>query len=325
MSNDQIVKAIDKASRELLTEPPRGHLGASQIGGRCARQAWYGFRWAYAENATGRMRRLWNRGHEEEDRLIRWLRATGYEVRDYALRLMYHSSSDSYVAIPWDEDEAHDQAWAECDDVSEDKWHIERAKRLDKALPKDQRLVQQWGFTDHEGHYAGSSDGKIRGPHLPEGWGGCEFKTHKDSSFKDLTKKGVLTSKPVHWVQMQVYMGYMGLTWCLYLAVNKDDDSLYAEVVEFRPEIFAAYRDTAAKIIGAQQAPKRLSEDPSWFECKWCAFREICHKGEAPEKNCRSCSFAQPGPDASWTCGAYRMTIPKDFIPKGCDRWQGVR
>lgn len=312
-----IKQKIEAASRELLREPRRTHLGASSIGNRCIRAVWYGFRWAYDVDHIGRMRRLFSRGHEEEDRIIRWLRAAGYEVRDYAEKLWYHPGSDCYLTTRWDFDESE---WIgeEVEDVSDSAAHHAIAKAR-KQGPK------QWGFTDHEGHFAGSNDGKIRGPHLPEGWGGQEFKTHNDKSFKNLQSKGVLSSKPTHWVQMQVYMHYLKLPWCLYVGVNKNDDDLYFEIVTYKPEIALQYVDVAKAVIQARSAPKRLSDDPSWYECKFCDFRAICHHDDAPDRNCRSCQYAEPVADKGWSCGLYRTLIPSDFIPVGCDSWRGVQ
>ena len=309
---DAITKEIDRASRELLREPRRTHLGASSIGNRCVRAVWYGFRWAYDVDHIGRMRRLFNRGHEEEDRIIRWLRAAGYEVRDYAQRLCYNPRVDEYYCEDWDSP-------VTSEDVSDSAAHQAIAKAR-KQGPK------QWGFVDHDGHFSGSSDGKIRGPKLPDdGWGGTEYKTHNDKSFKAVREKGVLSSKPGHWVQMQVYMHYLKLNWCLYVAVNKNDDDIYCEIVTYRPEIAQQYVDVAKRVIDSRQAPRRLSEDASWYECKFCDFREICHKGEAPERNCRSCQYAEPVADKGWRCNAYGTLIPSDFIPKGCDNWQGIQ
>lgn len=305
---------VERATRDALRAEDyrRTHLGASLIGGRCVRAAWYAFRWAYDVDHTGRIRRLFNRGHEEEHRLVRWLRTADIEVRDYAQRLLYCQYNEQYYCVDWDQAE-----WADdLEDVSQDRVHIMRAT-AGGVGPK------QWGFEDHEGHFAGSSDGKIRGDNLPPGWGGAEFKTHSDKSYKEVEKKGVLSSKPVHWVQMQIYLHYLKLDWCLYVAVNKNDDDLYFEIVHYKPEVAAQYVDMARAIIFAQHAPKRITEDPSWFECKFCDFREVCHKGEAPEKNCRSCVYASPVADKGWTCNKYTMLIPTNFIPVGCDAWQG--
>ena len=64
-------------SYEARREPPRGHLGASVIGRPCSRQLWYGFRWAYAEQHSGRLLRLFERGQREEPALSADLRAIG--------------------------------------------------------------------------------------------------------------------------------------------------------------------------------------------------------------------------------------------------------
>lgn len=315
-----IVQAIDAAVVAHRSEPRRTHLGASQIGGKCARQAWYAFRWAYEEQFDGRKLRLFKRGHDEEHNLVAYLRQAGAEVRDYSERLMYHDGSDSYITYDWDYvPPVYGDGYEELDDVSEDPVHIKRATARGQG-PK------QWGFSNHDGHFAGSSDGKLSWEGvLPPGWGGGEFKTHNDKSFKLLVAQGVLKSKPVHWVQMQIYMHYLGLTWCLYLAVNKNDDTYHAEIVEYAPEAAHQYVDTALAIIQAKDAPRKLSNDPSWFECKWCAFAGICHYDQLPEKNCRSCAFAEPVADKGWRCGKFHSLIPKEYIPAGCGQWDPVK
>ena len=324
-----LTQAIDKAvqAREAL-KPKRGHLGASQIGARCLRQSFYAFRWAYQEKHTGRLLRLFSRGHEEEFRFVEYLRLAGAEVRDYHERLMYHDGSDAYLSIDWDArpslsgEEEFDRLWAECDDVSEDRAHIERASARGEG-PK------QWGFEEDFGtggkaYFSGSSDGMVHWPeHCPEGWGGLEFKTHNDKSFKNLTAKGVLSSKPVHYIQMQIYMHYMGLPWCLYLAVNKNDDEIYDEVVHYKREVAEFHIDRARQVVQAVDAPARITEDPSWWGSRFCAFREICHYQDPPQKNCRSCAFAEASPDG-WRCKHWHALLPPDFIPQGCDNWSPI-
>jgi hypothetical protein len=58
----------------------RTHLGASVIGKECARHIWYGFRWAHKPRFSGRMLRLFNRGHLEEARFIAALLSIGCQV-----------------------------------------------------------------------------------------------------------------------------------------------------------------------------------------------------------------------------------------------------
>lgn len=65
------------------SEGPRWHLGASVIGKPCPRQLWYSFRWVKDVKFTGRMYRLFNRGHKEEFRFVEWLRGMGHEVWEF--------------------------------------------------------------------------------------------------------------------------------------------------------------------------------------------------------------------------------------------------
>lgn len=69
---------------ELIAEEPhRMHLGASIIGGVCARKIWYTYRWADRENLTGQKLRLFGSGHLQEPRLIADLRRIGVQVEEF--------------------------------------------------------------------------------------------------------------------------------------------------------------------------------------------------------------------------------------------------
>lgn len=61
---------------------PRSHLGASVIGHDCDRYLWLHFRHAKHEQFDGRMLRLFNRGHREEERWKEWYRGIGFTVWD---------------------------------------------------------------------------------------------------------------------------------------------------------------------------------------------------------------------------------------------------
>ena len=60
--------------------PFRSHLGASIIGGPCVRKVWYSFRWSWITKHSGRLLRLFNRGHTEEARFIALLLSIGCTV-----------------------------------------------------------------------------------------------------------------------------------------------------------------------------------------------------------------------------------------------------
>jgi hypothetical protein len=74
---------IEAGCRAEFDEDPRTHLGASVIGDDCQAKAWNAFRWLKFEQFDARMLRLFNRGHEEEARFVRWLTVAGWEVREF--------------------------------------------------------------------------------------------------------------------------------------------------------------------------------------------------------------------------------------------------
>lgn len=73
-------KELDEFCIKEFAEEPRKHLGASILGNDCKAQSWGAFRWLKAKTETGRQYRLFNRGHLEETRFVRWLRGMGFTV-----------------------------------------------------------------------------------------------------------------------------------------------------------------------------------------------------------------------------------------------------
>jgi hypothetical protein len=65
--------------------------------------------------------------------------------------------------------------------------------------------------------------------------------------------------------------------------------------------------EKARRVIEATQPPARISEDPSWFECKFCDHHQICHgqpSGNIPtsaRRNCRTCLHSTPV-SGGWEC-----------------------
>lgn len=72
--------AIDHVSASKQGDGFREHLGASVIGQRCVRKAWYSFRWYKKRTHTGRMVRLLSRGHRQEAIVADLLRDLGATV-----------------------------------------------------------------------------------------------------------------------------------------------------------------------------------------------------------------------------------------------------
>lgn len=185
----------------------------------------------------------------------------------------------------------------------------------------DPTTGRQFSFASFGGHFGGSMDGACVGlPDAPKTWHVVEMKTHGKKSFDVLARDGVRKAKPEHWFQMQCYMKWTGMTRALYMAVCKDDDRLHLERIDFdeaeTDKVFAK----AERIINAQEPPMRISNDASWFECKWCDYRDICHGTDAPAVNCRTCAHSTAEKAGHWSCARNgNNEVPIQIQRTGCD------
>lgn len=185
---------------------------------------------------------------------------------------------------------------------------------------------KQFKISGAMGHYGGSLDGMCKAParyQLSEDLVLLnEFKTNgTGSAFDKVDKEGVAKAKPMHYSQMSQYGYKYGLRFGLYMIENKNDSQITFKIVELDWNLGAQLEKKATDIVFSKEPPPRISENPALQSCQWCHFQGICHKGEQPEKNCRSCRNASPVENAEWFCSAHNSNIPSDFIRKGCDQW----
>jgi hypothetical protein len=188
------------------------------------------------------------------------------------------------------------------------------------VLDVDPDTGRQFRVQAHGGHFGGSLDGvAINLPEAPKTWHVLEFKTHSAKSFTDLVAKMVRGSKPLHFAQMQIYLHLTGLTRAMYLAVNKDTDDLYVERVEADPDFARRLLDKAGRVIFATTPPARISEDPSWYQCRLCDHAPVCHGGQASAVNCRTCLDSSPV-EGGWRCERYGKPLSEADQRTGCSR-----
>lgn len=259
----------------------REHLGASVIGKECVRAIWYDYRWVRKATHQPRILRLFNRGHLEEARFSAMIQAAGFKFGSHNVL-----------------------------------------------------TGEQFGVKAFHDHFGGSMDGWGSGfPDTEDEIVLTEFKTHSLKSFEKLAGKdwrdylngvgsfsgaGVRSAKFEHFVQMQVYMGLSGLKRAVYFAVNKNDDDLYAEVVDFDKTVFDWSYERAWSVLSAQEPPKKINDDPSWFGCRFCAHKELCHRTSNVERNCRTCIHGGPSTDG-WYCSRKNRNLTKDLQLAGCE------
>lgn len=186
----------------------------------------------------------------------------------------------------------------------------------------DPNTGKQYRISDCGGHFGGSTDGIGVGlSEIPDGmYFDVEYKTHSDKYFRSIQTEGLCSAFAKHFAQMQVYMHGLGLSWGLYCAVNKNDDDLHLEVVQYQPTYAINIIDRAQQLINTQEAPKRCSgkQGAAFWKCKMCHLSGVCYSGEAPEKNCRTCSFSRPIEGGQWQCLMYQAPIPLEAQKVGC-------
>jgi hypothetical protein len=178
------------------------------------------------------------------------------------------------------------------------------------------------------GHVGGGVDGIVRG--LPDCGNNVEVllevKTTNLKGYERLADKGVKSAKPEHYVQMQTYMFGLSLDEALYVAVCKDNDEWYTEMVPF-DEQFAQEKVDRAVVITLMGEPPERQVDSEYPPCvltskdgtRWpCQYYEVCHGKQMPEGSCRTCIEARPDPSGDWICNLHGNIINEDEQRAGC-------
>lgn len=211
--------------------------------------------------------------------------------------------------------------------------HLEEARFLALFQILEEHGVQFWyekpdggqfKFNDVHGHFGSALDGVVKGiPELPPGTPAyAEFKTSAEKGFKKLQKEGMQSAKYEHFVQCQICMHAMKLPHTLYMVVNKNTDELYAEIIDYQPEVAESFIQRASNIIYSRTLPERISDNPTWYECSYCPYKGHCHGKAEVAINCRTCKYASPSKtgDGLWECEkGYNSFINSDKAMVGCE------
>ena len=172
-------------------------------------------------------------------------------------------------------------------------------------------------------HFSGSIDGVITGgiPGKEKSKAIIEEKTHGDKSFKALVKDGVEKSKPMHWAQCQIYALGKGLERALYFAINKNTDEIYTEWIHLDKPAAERLVARAHRITMSERMPEGISQDGSWYECKYCPAWDFCFGSKlTKEVNCRTCAHVTPLENSTWRCERYAAEpIPFEHQRTGCE------
>lgn len=327
-----VLRAINDVLVQQQEDGRRRHLGGSLVGRECPRELWYSFRWCTDKKHDGRLLRLFNRGHLEEFRFVDWLRMAGVLVKEYEdfdYVLGHHVPSGQYaIFTPQEWQQSNEVGAGAVEDVTGLKHHEVMAKYVSNITVPERKQIR---ISDVGGHFGGSLDGECQ--FLPgidqyglqyDARGLLEFKTHGEKSFKKLVDEGVRKSKPPHYSQMQVYMRKRSLLFACYMAICKNTDELYCEIILPDPEHADQKLNLASRVIHSVSPPKRIASSPTWFGCKFCDHRPVCWFSEPFAKSCRSCVFATPIEGGKWGCRKWNGIIPPDAEKVGCPQYQAI-
>lgn len=143
----------------------------------------------------------------------------------------------------------------------------------------------QFGCKDYDGQFSGHMDGVILGvyqaPKTPHVWEGKAVNDKKFSDFKKLRahdeKSALEKWDPVYWAQAQAYMGYFDLDRHYLTVCTPGVRDWDAVRTEFDLAAFIKIKDKAKRILDSSIPLARVSNNPSWYQCKFCVYHTICH------------------------------------------------
>lgn len=125
-----------------------------------------------------------------------------------------------------------------------------------------------------------------------------ELKTANERNFQNLVALGVEKAQPSHYFQMQQYMGQQGVRHALYIAVNKNTEEWWAEVVEFDVERYGADFERVDRILMMNAMPERVTDMDA---CRWCENNRYCWGSRSLDVSCRTCRYVTLS-EGNWYC-----------------------
>lgn len=188
---------------------------------------------------------------------------------------------------------------------------FERGDWEEERIIRDLRSVgvtvtdQQLEMIDNTGHVCGHIDGivsNVAGYDTDDRML-LELKTMNDKRFSTYLKEGIKSSDPEYYVQMNMYMGKLGLQKCLFIVTNKNNEQRDYQVYDYDPNCFDEHENIAIDILTSEFPPDRIGHR-TYYACKMCSAYEYCQKREIDTAvNCRTCKHSDILMDGKWSCG----------------------
>ena len=188
-----------------------------------------------------------------------------------------------------------------------------------------QIVSNQMAVSDCEGHFRGHSDAVVTNlPNFTEDVL-CEFKAVNEKSWKKFDLNGLVETNKQYYAQVQLYMFYNELQKTVFIAVNKNTEELYIEVVDLDMRVVEKLQMRAMDIINIDMAPQRAFDTPTYYECNWCDYKKICWENDNYAQNCRTCKYSEPSYNGNWRCTLQDIILEVEAQRLGCDSYDSMK
>lgn len=146
-----------------------------------------------------------------------------------------------------------------------------------------------------------------------------EIKSAKAADFRAVVKHGVAAKKPEHWHQVHAGMAALGIARGAYVIVNKDSEEIHIERIRLDVEATARAEARVARIVEADEAPGKVSENAAKPPCLLCRHKGLCHGGEMPSRrHCRTCLHFSLTRAPNGHCARWDEARAPDRQREGC-------
>lgn len=247
---NEVIDAAVQAKRDEAT--PRDYLGGSTLGNMCERSLGYQYTQTPKDEGrgfTGRVYRIFDRGHDGEARMAEYLKLAGFDLQD-----------EKPGGGQW--------GFAVCRDPETGIYRLRG--HADGII---------MGGPDK----VGSRNMKKKYPIL---WENKIISEKRYNALMGITSTGKTASKPggarenewEYYVQCQVYMAYLDLKYALFTAVSANTMHIYSELIELDLEVAQAASDRGVRVVTADRVEElpRIANTPEDWHCRWCDYKERC-------------------------------------------------
>lgn len=239
-------------SAQRAGDVPRDYLGGSRLGEECERRL--GYEWHRApedkgKGFSGRTLRIFERGHDAEARMVKYLRQAGFDI----------AVSDG--------------------DNRQYGFGVARDRETGQARIAghiDGKILG-WGPAGTPDGMAFVLSARVWASALPYPllW---EHKGLNAKNFKDLKRHGLKKSKPIYYAQVNIYMAYMDLKHAMFTAECQDTCEVYVEIVPLDIATAQAASDKGLRVVSSKRPEDlpRCAANGEDFRCRFCPFTSTC-------------------------------------------------